>query len=70
MSGPKKLRAWMRAEGLNQTEAAKRLGFSQSCVSEWLAGKKRPEGDSALKIERRTREAVLCADWYRTAAAE
>lgn len=61
----------MRAKKLNQTEAAKRLGVSQSTVSDWLSGKKLPEGENAVHIEARTHQAVRCADWYpRSTAAE
>jgi len=49
-----KLKRWADKQGLNQHEAASRLGISESFLSEVLHGKKTFGVDNALRISRLT----------------
>ncbi len=40
----------MQAEGISQYALAKKLGISQSTISNWLNGKKEPSIESLWKI--------------------
>lgn len=60
---PHALRAWIEREKINQTEAARRLGISQSFMSELISGVKRPSGELLHVIHRETGGAVTVTDF-------
>ena len=60
-----RLKGWRDGAGLNQTEAAKRVGVSQATWSDWEAGKKLPSADKAFDLEEKTGGEVtarMCAE--------
>jgi transcriptional regulator with XRE-family HTH domain len=57
------LRRWRDKRGLNQTEAAEALGFSQACLSDYERGKKSPDVLRALAIADRTEGSVPVRAW-------
>ncbi len=61
--GAAKLVAWREGLGLNQSKAAEKLGVGQGTLSEWEAGKKKPDVDNANRIARVSRGAVPVALW-------
>ncbi len=58
------LRKYLDDTGLDQSEFAARVGVSKGSVSLWLAGKIRPDGASALRIQSATGSAVPFPAWY------
>jgi transcriptional regulator with XRE-family HTH domain len=61
----KKLLAWAAADPVarNATRIAELLGMSQPSVSEWLAGKSRPDHPMRLALSNLTAGAVQPEDW-------
>lgn len=46
-----KLRDWLKHQGMNQTEFARKTGVSKASVSYWLSGKTHPTYNTYLKIK-------------------
>lgn len=67
MTGPEKLRAWRDRTGLSQSKAARLLGVAQGTWSAWEDGRKRPELEFLLELEKATRREVKLADWVLSA---
>jgi transcriptional regulator with XRE-family HTH domain len=63
MGAPLKLREWRASRSLSQTEAARLLGVTQSSWSAWETGRKRPELEAVVALERVTKRAVRLRDW-------
>ena len=66
MDAPDKLRGWRAMKALSQFEAANLVGVSQTTWSAWERGKKRPELEALLALERVTRRVVRLRDWLHT----
>lgn len=60
------LLAWREALGLNQSEAARRLGMDQSYLCKLERGSRKPGRTLALLIERITEGRVSVASWDQT----
>lgn len=63
MKAPKRLKAWRVLAGLTQCDAAARAGVSQTAWNHWEAGKKKPDVDNAVELEKLTEGAVSVQDW-------
>jgi transcriptional regulator with XRE-family HTH domain len=57
------LRAWRTDKGHSQDEAAELIGATQGAWWSWEQGKKRPELEFMLAIEKLTRGRVKVRDW-------
>lgn len=66
MRGSDALRAWRGDR--SQGECATLLGVSQATVSDWESGKKRPDVDQAVQLERASEGAIPVALWVRSEA--
>lgn len=53
-SGADTLRDWLKRRSLNQSEAAKLLGFTEVYLSQILNGHRKPALANAVKIEKHT----------------
>lgn len=51
ISGPDRLRDWIKRSKVNQNEAAEILGTHPVMLSQWLNGRTKPSLTSAVKIE-------------------
>lgn len=63
MTPGQQLSAWMKANKINQTELAPRIGVTTSMLSHILSGRKRPSLDTANRIASATEGAVPTAAW-------
>jgi DNA-binding transcriptional regulator YdaS (Cro superfamily) len=54
--------AYMKRHRLSQKEFGKRVGTSQSMVSQWLTGRRPIGAERAVAIERRTKGEISCED--------
>lgn len=61
------LAAWMKRNRLTQEACGDRLGFSGVAVSLWLSGDRRPNTDSAFRIEEGTGGEVPASSWRKSA---
>jgi DNA-binding XRE family transcriptional regulator len=52
MVAPGKLREWRTTRGLSQTRAAQLVGVTQTTWSAWERGRKRPELEAVIALER------------------
>ena len=52
----------MAKHDLSQTEFGKRIGVSQSMVSQWLTGKRPMSARAAVQIEKKTRGEIMRED--------
>lgn len=69
MDGPSKLKAWRKAEGISQEEAATRVKVHQNTWSDWESGNKTPRTDTALEIDVLTKGACPIESWADDATA-
>jgi transcriptional regulator with XRE-family HTH domain len=53
-SGPEQLKDWMSRKGFKQADACRFLGFDAATMSNFLAGKRTPGLETAVRIERST----------------
>lgn len=60
-----RLREYLDRERLSNGEFAKLVGVSDSLVSRWLSGQKRPSLDTLEAIRNATRGAVTAEDFMR-----
>lgn len=63
MDGPALLKAWRKAEGISQEEAAERVGVHQNTWSDWEGGRKSPRTDTALQLDVLTKGACPVEAW-------
>ena len=61
----KKFRRWLKASGLSQRDAGRKLGIGQMAVSYYVTGKGLPSIRAAYLIEKGTRGAVRLRDWIK-----
>lgn len=64
------LKQYLKSKHLTQADFAAKLGVTQSRVSEWLTGKRRPGLDMALRIQQVTRGKVKAAVWQKKGEQE
>jgi transcriptional regulator with XRE-family HTH domain len=63
MRGPSRLRKFLRDTQQKQRAVADGIGVSAPIVSMWLAGRRTPGLDSAVKLETYTGGFVRATDW-------
>ena len=68
MRGALRLRQFLASKKLSQEEFAARAGVPGPQVSLWLSGRRRPNLDSAFKLELATGGAVKVRDWMKSPA--
>lgn len=68
--GGQLLREWRYREHLSQDRAGRKLGLTQSAISGYEGGRKRPELLTAARIEEDTDGAVPCVAWARDGEIE
>lgn len=68
--GSTKLLDLRKAQGLTQVQMAERLGVSQSCLSDWELGRKRPGLKLGTHIAKATKGKVPVASWFQPAPAK
>lgn len=61
--GGEKLRAWLNKRKMTQSAFTIQLNVSWSTVSNWLRGRRKPNRESALRIEKATGGHVSVRDW-------
>jgi transcriptional regulator with XRE-family HTH domain len=62
-SGRTKLAAYLRRRNLTHEAFARQAGIPTPSVSYWLAGLRRPNLDTAFKVERATDGAIPARSW-------
>ncbi len=70
MSKITKLKAYLQAKGLLQSQFAKDNGISEGYLSELVSGDKTPGLKVAFAIERATKGAVPAKSWLSESAAQ
>ena len=62
IDGPRKLEAWRSRQGLDQEQAAERLGVSRTTISKWENGRAEPSGRQLVILELVT--SIPPRDWF------
>jgi transcriptional regulator with XRE-family HTH domain len=62
------LERWLKKNRLSQNQFAEQSGISQSLLSKYIRGARRPNVDQALAIERATDGGVPVEQWESTTA--
>ena len=63
MKGPGKLREFLKRVGKPMAQVARLTGISETRLSEFKRGARRPTLDQAILIDKATYGAVACLDW-------